>query len=105
MVKFIVSQQVETIKTKLVLSQLVESDATPCCPVSSLSSVISSIVTPGGDRVAVMNTEHVEKVDSVAVRGTKGNPRKWVVKKYRPQVDEIHMTQSIGFVAAKKKVG
>jgi len=74
MVKPIVSQQVETMTTKLVLLQRVESDATPHCPVGSVSSMISSVVTPGGDRVADMNTEHIEKVGSVAARGTKGNP-------------------------------
>jgi len=37
-----------------------ESDATPCCPVGLVSSEISSIVTPGGDRVADMDAEHVD---------------------------------------------
>ena len=61
---------------KLVLSQRVESDATPCCQVSLISSGISSVVTPGGDRVADMDIKQIEKVGSVATRGTKGNPRK-----------------------------
>jgi len=50
-----------------------------------------------------MDTEYVEKVSSVAARGTKENLRKWVVK-HGSQVDEVHIIQSIGFVAAKKKV-
>ena len=61
MVKLTVSQQVKTMKTKLVLSQWVESDATPCCSIGSVSSGISSVLIPGGDRVADMDTEHVEK--------------------------------------------
>ena len=48
-----------------------------------------------------MDTEHSDKVGSVAARGTKENPRKWVVKKHESQVDEVHMTQFIGFVVAK----
>ena len=36
-------------KTEFVLSQWVESDATPCCPVDSISSGISLVVTLGGD--------------------------------------------------------
>ena len=63
----------ETIKTKLGLSQRVESDATPHCLVGSVSSRISSVVTPGGDQVANIDTEHVEKVGSVAARRTKRN--------------------------------
>jgi len=62
-------------------------------------------VTPGRDRVVDMNTEHVEKDGSDAVRGTKGNPRRWVVKKHVSHVDDVHMTQPVGFVAAKKRVG
>ena len=50
-----------------------------------------------------MDTEHVEKVGSIAARGTIGNPQKWVVKKHGSQVDEVHMTLFIGFVAAKKE--
>jgi len=64
----------ETTKTKLVLSQRVESDATPYCPVGSVSFGISSVVTPGGDQVANMNTEHVKKVNLVVAKGTKRNP-------------------------------
>jgi len=40
----------------------------------SVSSGISSVVTPGEDRVADIDTEHVEKGGSYAARGTKGNP-------------------------------
>ena len=50
-----------------------ESDTTPRCPVGSVSFGSLSIVTPGGDCVADMDTEHVEKVSSVVARGTKEN--------------------------------
>ena len=63
-------------KTKLEVSQRVEVDATPHCPVGSVSSGIPSIVALGGDRAADMDTEHVEKDGSDAVRGTKGNSRR-----------------------------
>ena len=43
---------------------------------------------PSRDRLADMDTEHIEKAVSVAARGTKRNPRKWVIKKYGSQVDE-----------------
>jgi len=58
-------------KTKMVLAQRVESDATPRCPVGSVSSGISSVVTTDEDQVVDMNTDHVGKVGSVAARGTK----------------------------------
>ena len=58
-------------KTKLKVSQRVEVDATPHCPVGSVSSGIQSVVTPGGDRVADMNIEHVEKDGLDAARGPK----------------------------------
>jgi len=83
----------------------VEVDATSYCPVGSVSSEIPLVVTPGGDRVADMDTKHVEKDDSDAARRTKGNPRKWVVKKHVSHVDEVHMTRPVGFVTAKKRVG
>ena len=71
-----------------------------------------------------MDVEHVEKVVLVAAIETKRHPRKWVVKKHGSQVgeldqklssktavfygdrvvDEVHMTQYIGFIAAKKEV-
>ena len=41
-----------------------------------LSSEILYVVTPSGDRVADMDTEHVEKDGSDAARGTKENPRR-----------------------------
>jgi len=59
---------VEIIKTKSEVSQRVNVDATPHCPVSLVSSEIPSVVTPGGDRVADMDTEHVEKDGSDAAR-------------------------------------
>ena len=69
-------------KTKLVLSLRVESDAAPRYLVGSLSFGVLSVVTPRGDQVADMKTEHVEKVGSVLGRGTKRNLRKWVIKKH-----------------------
>jgi len=56
MLRSTVSQQMESMKTKNV-SQRVEDDATPRSPVSSVSVGILSDVTPGGDRVAVLNVE------------------------------------------------
>jgi len=82
MVKPIVSQQVEKMKIKLEVSQHVEVDATPHCPVGSVSFGIPSIIILGGDRVADMDTDHVEKDGSDAARGTKRNPRRWVIKKH-----------------------
>ena len=105
MVKSIVSQQVEKMMTKSEVSQRVKVDATSHCPVGSVSSGIPSIMTPGGDRVADMHTEHVEKGGSDAARGTKGNLRRWVVKKHVSYVDEANMTRPVGFIAAKKRVG
>ena len=52
-----------------------------------------------------MDTEYVEKDGSDVARGTKGNPRRCVVKKHIPHVDKVHMTWPVGFVAAKKRVG
>jgi len=72
-VKPTVSQKVETMKTKLLISQRVESDATPHCPVGSISFGISPVVTPGGDHVALLDTEHVRDVVHVAARKTKLN--------------------------------
>ena len=92
-------------KIKSEVSQQEEVDATPYCPVDSVSSGIPSVVTPGGDRVADMDTEHVEKDGSDAVRGTKGNPRRWVIKKHVSHVGEVHMTRPIEFVVAKRRVG
>ena len=51
-----------------------------------------------------MDTEHVEKDGSDSTRETKGNTQRWVVKKHVSHVDEVHMTQPVGFVAAKKRV-
>ena len=71
-------------------------------------------MTLGGDRVAMMD---IEQVELFAVKGTKLNPRKWV-KKYESQIGkldkrklkvivlhectskEVHMTRSVGFIAA-----
>jgi len=91
-------------KTKVV-SQLVETDATPHCPVGTVPIGISSVVTPSGDQVVNMDIEHVRKVGSGAAIGAKGNPRRCVVKEPGSQVNEAHMTQSIGFDAPKKTVG
>jgi len=75
-VKHTISQQVETMKTKLVLSHMVESDATPHFSVGSVSSEISLVVITSGDLVADINTEHIEKVVSIADRGTKRKQQK-----------------------------
>ena len=56
------------------VSHRVEVDATPPFSVSSLSVGISSDVTPGGDHVAVLDTELVEHVDLIASKGTKLTP-------------------------------
>ena len=66
-----------------------ESDVTPHPSVGSLSSRISSIVTSSGDRVADMDTKHIEKIVLVVAKGTKRNLRKWVVKKHGSQVGEL----------------
>ena len=68
-----VSRQMEMRKTKVV-SQWMEADATPHCPVGSVSSRVPLVVTPGGDRVGDVDTEHVKKDGSDVARGTKGNP-------------------------------
>ena len=75
-------------KTKVV-SQRVEIDATSHYPVGSASSGIPSIVMLGGDRVVDMDIKQVEKGGSDAARGTKGNPRRWIVKKHIYHVDEF----------------
>jgi len=49
MMKPTVSQQVETMKIKMVLWQWVEGDAIPCCSVGLVSSRISSVVILDGD--------------------------------------------------------
>ena len=51
-----------------------------------------------------MDTEYVEKVGSVAARATKENPQKWVVKKHGSQVDEVHMTRSLGLSPQTRKL-
>ena len=73
----------ERTKTKIVLQQ-VEVDATPQSPVGSVSVKTSPDVTPGGDHVVRVDTEHVEDIDEnvelfAAIR-TKIKPRKWVKK-------------------------
>ena len=50
-----------------------EVDATPPPPIDSVSVEISSDITPSGDHVAMINTEHVELI---ATKGTKLNPEK-----------------------------
>ena len=87
-----------------VVSQRMVVDATPHCLVDSVLSEIPSVVTPGGDRVANMDTEHVEKDGSDAARGTKENPRRWVIKIHASHVDEVHITRLVGFVAARREL-
>ena len=67
------------------LSQQVEVDATLPSPVGSVSVGISPGVTPGGDHVAVLDTE---QVDLIAVKGTKLNPGK-CIKKRESQIGEL----------------
>jgi len=91
----------------------VEVDTTPPSLVSSVLVGTSLDVTSGGDRVAILDTEHV---DLITTKRTKKNPQKWVIKKCGSQVgelehlksktiilyddrdDKIHMTQPVGFV-------
>jgi len=54
----------------------VEVDVIPHYPVGSVLFEIPSVVTPDGGRVADMDTEHIEKDDSDAVRESKENPRR-----------------------------
>ena len=68
-----VSQQVETMKTKSKVSQRVEVDTTPHCSVGSVLFGIPLVVTPGGDRVAHMDTEHIEKMVQMQLEEPKGN--------------------------------
>ena len=93
-------------------SQRVKVDVTPPSPVGSISVGISPNVTSGGDHVVMIDTEHIELF---AAKETKMNSQKWV-KKHESQIseinqlklktvlhndrDEIHMTQSVGFVVA-----
>ena len=75
-------------------------------------------VTLGGDHVTVLDVEQVAQVDLIAIKRTKLNSWKWVKKHEFPvgELDklklktvilhgdwdeEVHMTQSVGFVAAK----
>ena len=108
----------ERIKTKDIL-QRVELDATLSPPVDLVSVRISADATPDGDRVAILDVKQVkdiiEAVEWFAAIGIKMNPRKWV-KKCEPQIaeldklkvvalhnsigKEVHMTQSVRFVAA-----
>ena len=84
------SQQVEGMKTKEV-SQQVEDDATPRSLVDSISVEIVLDVTLGGDHVAILDAKHVEeKVDLIAVRRTKKNQQKWVVKKHGSQFSKLN---------------
>jgi len=99
-------------KTKEV-SQWVEVDATPPCPVGWVSVKTSLDMTPGGDHVASFHAEQVDDIDEdvelFAAIGAKIKPRKWV-KNHESQVcdcdklklktivlhdgsEEVHMTQ------------
>ena len=91
-----------------------EDDATPPPPVDLVLVGILLDVIPDEDHVVMINTKHVELF---ATKGTKLNPWKWV-KKRESQIGEldklklktvilhngiskeVHMTQSVGFVAA-----
>jgi len=60
------------------VSQRVEIDATPPSPVGSVSVKTPPNVTPGGDHVARVDTEHAEDIDEnvelFAAIGTKVKP-------------------------------
>ena len=99
-----ISQQVETMKIKSEVSQLVEVDAIPHYLVGSVSPGILSVMTPGRDRVADMDIEHVEKDGSDATKGTNGNPRRWVVKKHVSHVDEVHKLSQLGSLLRKREL-
>jgi len=107
-------------KTKNV-SQWVDVNAT--LPSGSISVEISQDVTPGENQVDNLNAKQIErKVNLVAAKRTKKNPKKWVVKKRGCQIGEldqlklktvvlhdgigkeIHMTQLVGFVTADLKI-
>ena len=49
-----------------------EIDVTPHCPVGSVSFEIPFVVTAGEDRVADMDTEHVEKMVQMQLEELKG---------------------------------
>ena len=77
LLKSIISQQVERVKTNDV-SQWMEVDATLPSPVGSVSLKISLDVTPGGDHTISFDAEHVENINEnvelfAAIR-TKINP-------------------------------
>ena len=118
MTKSTVSQQMERTKTQE-LSQRVEVDASSPSPVGSISVKTSPDMTPGGDHVARVDTEHVEDIDEnvelFAAIGTKVKPRSWLKKhefqacdcdKVKLKVvilhdghEEVHMTQQDRFAA------
>jgi len=73
LLKSTVSQQVERMKTKDIL-QRVKVDATPPSPIASISFRISPDVTMGGDHVADLDAENINKnVKLFAVIETKMN--------------------------------
>ena len=72
MVKPIVSQQVEKMKIKLEVSQQVEVDATPHCPVGLVSSGIPSVVTPCGDQ-PIWILSMLKKMIQMQLEEPKGN--------------------------------
>ena len=69
-------KKVESMKTKAIM-QRVDNDVTPRSPVDSVSFGISSNMTPGRDRIASLDLEHVEEkiINLIAVRKTKKNPQ------------------------------
>jgi len=83
LLKFIISQHVERLKTKDV-SPRVEINATPPSSVDSVS-LGSHWMSPGRDHVAVMDTKQVELV---AAKRTNLNPRRWV-KKRESRIGEL----------------
>jgi len=91
-------------KTKSEVSQRVKVDVTLHYSVGSISFGISSIVISDGDRIADMNTEHIEKDGLNAARETKVNSRRWIIMTHISHVDEVHMTRPLGFIATMSSV-
>ena len=66
-----------------------EVDATPSSQVGTISIEISSYVTPGGDNIAGLDAEQIEKdIELFATIWIKMNPRKWA-KKHESRVGEV----------------
>ena len=51
-----------------------------------------------------MDTDHIKKDGSDAVRGTKGNLQRWVIKKHVSHVDEVHMLGQVGPLLQRREL-